>query len=114
MFEASDRVEEVRDFLAAQNYGQLERCLGKWNYLLDPFPLECDLVHKAQRRGDDGKAARSELTLFGHIHLIGADLLRPECVGRALEVFGKNGYLLQVRQLGIARAFRILCKRVSF
>jgi len=44
MLEAVDRIEEMQDFLAAENHRQLEGTLGHWNLIDGPVAFECNFT----------------------------------------------------------------------
>ena len=101
MLEAVDRIEEMHDFLAAENHRQLEGPLGHWNLINGPVTFEGDFVQKAQCAGGDTDTARRKPSGIHQIELIGANRFRTEFFWRAVKMFCIGDNLLQVGRLGI-------------
>ena len=88
---------QLRDFLRAGNHGQLLRLLGRRQDGLDvPVSLERDTVEEPQGGDGDGDRAGGQPLLGGEEHLVVADWLGAEPVGRAADVAGEQGDLVDI------------------
>jgi len=100
MLHAVDRLQEARDLLIAEDHRQLERLLGHRDVVHGPRFSQRHLVQEAQCRDGDADAAGGKLAVLHKVHLILADLLRPQCIWRARKVSGEQRHLLEVGLLG--------------
>ena len=90
--EGPDAGRQLRDFLRAGNHGQLLRLPGRRQDGLDvPVSFQRDAIEKPQGGDGDGDRAGGQLLPGGEEHLVVADPLRAEPVGRAVEVAGEQG-----------------------
>ena len=96
MLEAGDRLEELRDLVGAQDDGELLLLLGAGDALQDPVLAEGDAVEEPQGAEGLVVVAPGGVLLLDEEEEVGADLGRPEALGRLAEVLGEGGDALDV------------------
>ena len=97
-------LEELDDFGGTQHDRDALRLPRGRNDRLDrPAFVERDGVEEPKGGDGDGDAARGQVPLVGQVHEVGANLLGPQLIGRAVEVPGEAGHLLGVGPLGQRR-----------
>ena len=88
--------EELRDLVGAEDDGELLRLLGADDAVQDPLLAEGDLVEEPQ--GGEGLVviAPGDVLLLDEEEEVGADVGRPQALGRLAEVLGEGGDALDV------------------
>ena len=81
LFQAGNRLEETRDFLEAQDDGQLHGPFGQREILVTPVPPERDAVQEAQRAYGQLDTGWRELAFVGQVDNPGTDLFGTEHLG---------------------------------
>ena len=100
--EGPDAGQLLQNLFRAGNDGQLLRLLGSREDGLDvPVSFQRDAVEERQGGDGDSDRAGGQLLPGGEEHLVVANPLRAEPVGRAVEVAGEQGDLVDV---GLLRA----------
>jgi len=96
MLRSVDRLEEARDLFRAENYRQPEGLLGHRDVIDGPRLSQPHLVQEAQRRDGDADAAGGKLAVLHKMHLIFANLLRPQRIWGPSKVSGEERNLLEI------------------
>src|ERR1700676_1918735 len=79
MLDAPHTGQKLQNFFLSQDYRQLLRFFGCWNYFFQvPSPMERDFVEEAQSRYGDDNRTWSELPFVREIDLVRADVLRSQ------------------------------------
>ncbi|MGF6439628.1 hypothetical protein QF001_000375 [Paraburkholderia youngii] len=78
LFQAGNRLEETRDFLKAQDDGQLHGPSGQGKVLVAPVASERDSIQEAQRAYGELDTGWRELAFVGEVDNPGTDLFRTK------------------------------------
>ena len=103
VLEVSNSLEELDQFIKAQNDRQLFLLLGADNGLDDPIPAQGDAVEELQGAAGLVEIAPGDMTLLHQIEQVRADLLWAQALGRDIVVPSKRGYALDVNLDGMGR-----------
>lgn len=99
-----DAGEKAHDFIGTEDHGEVPRLLWRGDEVVErPGFLERDLIEKPQRADRNLERTRSELSLAGQIHLVGANFLGAQRRRGLAEVAGEAGDVLHGPALGMRR-----------
>src|SRR5215831_5197842 len=96
-------LQQLQDFLRAEDGRQSMVLFGGRNQLHDPIALQSDTVEEPQCADGDDSRSHRYLPLVCQVDLVGANFFRTQLVRRFTEMSGEETDLMQVALLCIRR-----------